>query len=117
GGGGAGARAGGVGVGGAWAWVLAAASLAGATAVAAGGVIGFVGLAAPHLARPLVGAAHARLVPASGLVGALLLLGADALARSVAPPLELPLGVVTALVGGPFFLVALRRSWANAVTR
>jgi iron complex transport system permease protein len=107
------ARALGLWVGGASALVLAAASLAVATAVAAGGVIGFVGLAAPHLARPLVGAAHARLVPASGLVAALLLLGADVLARSVAPPLELPLGVVTALLGGPFFLVALRRCWTN----
>jgi iron complex transport system permease protein len=65
------------------------------------------------VARALVGAAHARLVPASGLVGALLLLGADALARSVAAPLELPIGVVTALLGGPFFLVVLRRSWAT----
>jgi len=107
------ARALGLWVGGATALVLAAASLAAATAVAAGGVIGFVGLAAPHLARPLVGVAHARLVPASGLVGALLLLGADALARSVAAPLELPIGVVTALLGGPFFLVVLRRSWST----
>jgi iron complex transport system permease protein len=89
--------------------VLAAASLAVATSVAAGGVIGFVGLAAPHLARPLVGAAHARLIPASGLVGAILLVAADTLARSVASPLEIPIGVVTALVGGPFFLIELHR--------
>jgi iron complex transport system permease protein len=107
------ARALGLWVGGATALVLAAASLAVAAAVAAGGVIGFVGLAAPHLARPLVGVAHARLVPASGLVGALLLLGADALARSIAAPLELPVGVVTALLGGPFFLIVLCRSWAT----
>ncbi len=106
------ARALGLWVGGTTALVLAAASLAVATAVASGGVIGFVGLAAPHLARPLVGAAHPRLVPASGLVGALLLLAADALARGIAPPLELPIGVVTALLGGPFFLVVLRRSWS-----
>ncbi len=103
------ARALGLRVGAASAAVLAAATAATATATAAGGVIGFVGLAAPHLARPLVGAAHARLVPASALVGALLLLAADALARCIAPPLELPLGVVTALLGGPFFLVVLRR--------
>jgi iron complex transport system permease protein len=106
------ARALGLWVGGATALVLAAASLAVATAVASGGVIGFIGLAAPHLARPLVGAAHARLVPASGLVGALLLLSADALARCLAPPYELPIGVVTALLGGPFFLVILQRSWS-----
>ena len=72
------ARALGLWVGGATVLVLAAASLSVATAVAAGGVIGFVGLAGPHLARPRVGVTHARLVPASGLVGALLLLGADA---------------------------------------
>jgi iron complex transport system permease protein len=107
------ARALGLWVGGATALVLSAASLAVATAVAAGGVIGFVGLAGPHMVRPLVGAAHARLVPASGLVGALLLVGADSLARSVAPPLELPIGTVTALLGGPFFLVVLRRSWSK----
>jgi iron complex transport system permease protein len=106
------ARALGLWVGGASALVLGAASLAIATAVAAGGVIGFVGLAAPHISRSLVGAAHVRLVPASGLVGGILLVGADALARSVAPPLELPIGVVTALLGGPFFLVVLHRSWA-----
>jgi iron complex transport system permease protein len=109
------ARAVGLWVGGATALVLGTASLAVATAVAAGGVIGFVGLVGPHVARPLVGVAHARLVPASGLVGALLLLGADALARSVAAPLELPIGTVTALLGGPFFLVVLRRSWASRV--
>jgi iron complex transport system permease protein len=103
------ARSLGLWVGGATALVLAAASLAVATTVAVGGVIGFVGLVAPHLARPLVGAAHTRLVPASGLLGAVLLLAADALARAVAPPLELPIGVVTALLGGPFFLVLLRR--------
>jgi iron complex transport system permease protein len=106
------ARSLGLWVGAATALVLAAASLTVATAVAAGGVIGFVGLAAPHLARPLVGVAHARLVPASGLVGALLLLAADALARCLAPPLELPIGVVTALLGGPFFLIVLRRTWS-----
>jgi iron complex transport system permease protein len=88
--------------------VVAAASLATAAAVAAGGVIGFVGLAAPHLARPLVGGAHAWLVPAAALAGAGLLVLADTLARSVAAPVELPVGVVTALLGGPFFLT-LRR--------
>lgn len=87
--------------------VLAAGSVAVAAAVAAGGVIGFVGLVAPHLARPLVGASHVRLVPAAALVGAVLLVPADLLARSAAPPLELPLGAITALAGGPVFLVIL----------
>lgn len=88
--------------------VLAAACLATAATVAVGGVIGFIGLVAPHLARPLAGAAHARLVPMSALVGAVLLVPADLLARSAAPPHELPLGAITALAGGPVFLVVLR---------
>jgi iron complex transport system permease protein len=94
--------------------VLTGASLAVGAAVAAGGVIGFVGLAAPHIARPLVGAAHARLVPASGLLGAVLLIAADVVARTAARPVELPLGVVTALIGGPLFLVVLRRRVVRA---
>lgn len=89
--------------------VMGAASLSIATAVASSGIIGFVGLVAPHLARPLVGASHVGLIPASGLIGAILLMAADACARSVLSPLEIPIGVVTALLGGPFFLVVLHR--------
>lgn len=77
--------------------------------VAATGVIGFVGLVVPHLARRLLGADHRGLLPASALLGALLLTLADLLARTVAAPVELPIGAVTALVGGPFFLWRLRR--------
>ncbi len=84
--------------------IVAAASLATAAAVAAGGIVGFVGLVAPHIARRLCGASHARLIPASALVGALLLLLADSAARTVVAPIELPVGVLTALVGGPVFL-------------
>ena len=84
-----------------------AASLATAAGVAACGIIGFVGLIAPHLARLLVGARHALVIPASGLLGALLLLIADDLARTVAAPEELPVGIVTALLGSPFFLYLL----------
>jgi iron complex transport system permease protein len=87
--------------------VVAAASLATAAAVAVSGVIGFVGLIAPHLARACVGARHRYLIPASGLTGAILLLLADDLARTVAAPVELPVGVLTAILGGPFFLVVL----------
>jgi iron complex transport system permease protein len=96
--------------------VLAAASVAVAAAVAVGGVIGFIGLVAPHLARPLAGASHARLVPVSALVGAVLLVPADLLARSAAPPHELPLGAITALAGGPVFLVVLRAGWRRRVS-
>lgn len=88
--------------------VVVAASIATAAAVAAAGVIGFVGLIAPHIARSLVGARHVRVIPASALVGAILLLIADDLARTVVAPAELPVGVVTALLGGPFFLFLLK---------
>ena len=88
--------------------VLFSASLATAASVAAGGIIGFVGLIAPHIARLLVGARHAYVIPASALLGALLLLAADDLARVVAAPAELPVGVMTALLGSPFFLYLLK---------
>jgi len=89
---------------------LAAASLGAASAVAAGGVIGFVGLLGPHIARLIVGPLHRRLIPLSALSGAILLMLADALARSVAAPMELPVGIVTALIGAPVFLHLLARS-------
>lgn len=88
--------------------IVAAASLTTAAAVAAGGIIGFVGLIAPHAARLLFGANHARLIPSSALLGALLLLLADDLARTALAPVELPVGIVTALLGGPFFLYLLK---------
>jgi iron complex transport system permease protein len=87
--------------------VVVAASLTTAAGVAAGGIIGFVGLVAPHVARLLVGARHALLIPASALLGAILLVLADDLARTIAAPNELPVGVMTALLGSPFFLALL----------
>jgi len=87
--------------------LLAAASLAAAAAVAMTGVIGFVGLMVPHLLRLLVGPDHARLLPTSALGGACLLVLSDTLARCLLPPWEIPVGVITALVGGPFFLYLL----------
>jgi iron complex transport system permease protein len=80
-----------------------------AMAVAVSGVIGFVGLIVPHLLRLLAGADHRVLVPASALGGALLLLVADTLARRVASPAEVPVGIITALVGAPIFLWLLVR--------
>jgi iron complex transport system permease protein len=88
--------------------LVAAASLTTAAAVATGGIIGFVGLIAPHAARLIFGATHHRLIPASALVGALLLLLADDLARTVLAPIELPVGIVTSLLGGTFFLYLLK---------
>jgi iron complex transport system permease protein len=88
---------------------VTASSLGAAAAVSAGGIIGFVGLLGPHIARLLVGPGHRRLIPASALVGAALLAAADALARSIAAPLELPVGIVTAILGAPLFLRLLTR--------
>jgi len=72
-------------------------------AVAAAGLIGFIGLVAPHLARRLVGPTHARVLPVSALIGALLVPSADFLGRTVMAPAQLPAGIVTALIGAPFF--------------
>jgi iron complex transport system permease protein len=88
--------------------VLAAGSLTTAAAVAAGGVIGFVGFVAPYLARRVVGNRHAALLPASALVGAAVLILSDTVARLVLAPTELRVGVVTALLAGPFFLLVIR---------
>lgn len=79
-------------------------------AVSVSGIIGFVGLVVPHLIRLLAGPDHRTLLPASVLGGATLLLLADLAARTLVVPAELPLGVVTALVGGPFFLWLLHRT-------
>ena len=86
-----------------------AASLLAAATVAAAGLVGFVGLVVPHLARAAGARAHRTLLPAAALVGAALVVGADLVARTVRAPAELPLGAVTALVGVPFFLARLRR--------
>jgi iron complex transport system permease protein len=87
---------------------VGATTLAVGAAVAASGTIGFVGLVAPHLARLVGGSDHRWVLAASALLGALLLVAADALARIAVVPAELPIGLVTALVGGPFFLALLR---------
>ncbi|HVR62538.1 MAG TPA: iron ABC transporter permease [Polyangia bacterium] len=81
-----------------------------ASAVAVGGLVGFVGLMAPHAARRLVGAGHRRLLPVAALLGALLVLAGDIVARRAFAPRELPVGLLTALVGGPFFLSLLHRA-------
>jgi iron complex transport system permease protein len=88
---------------------LLAALLAAAT-VAAAGLVGFVGLVVPHIARRLGLRAHRPLIIAAGLIGATLVVAADFAARTVAAPAELPLGAITALLGVPFFLVQLRKS-------
>lgn len=82
--------------------VVVCAILSGA-AVAASGLIAFVGLAAPHIARRLVGHRHAALLPGAALIGALMVLAADLAARNLMPPAQLPVGLFTALLGAPFF--------------
>ncbi|HEU4865148.1 MAG TPA: iron ABC transporter permease [Actinomycetota bacterium] len=90
--------------------VVLAASLATAAAVAVAGLIGFVGIIVPHAVRLLVGGSYRSVLPLSVLFGASFLIIVDVLARTVAAPAEIPIGVITALVGAPFFLVVLRRN-------
>jgi iron complex transport system permease protein len=90
--------------------LIAAAALTTGAAVAVAGTIGFVGLIVPHLVRLAVGPDNRIVLPASFLAGAALLIYADLAARTVAAPAELPLGVVTSLFGGPFFLWLLHRT-------
>jgi iron complex transport system permease protein len=96
---------------------IAVGALLAAAAVSVAGVIGFVGLMTPHLLRLVIGADHRRLVPASVLAGATLLILADLVARTIIAPSEIPVGVVTALLGGPFFLWLLRRDGRRAGAR
>jgi iron complex transport system permease protein len=91
-------------------WLILAASLTTASAVAFSGIIGFVGLVVPHVMRLLWGADYRRLIPLSIVGGGIALLLADLLARVALAPQVLPVGVVTALAGAPFFLWVLRRS-------
>ena len=84
--------------------VLLLASLMTGATVAACGLIGFVGLIVPHTVRLVVGPDHRRLVTASALAGAAFLVLADSVARTIIAPREVPIGVITAILGGPFFL-------------
>ncbi|UGQ60087.1 iron ABC transporter permease [Rhodococcus pyridinivorans] len=90
--------------------LVCVATLGTAAVVSASGLIGFVGIVVPHAVRLLAGPGHRLLLPLSLLVGASFLVLADVLARTVMSPAELPIGVVTAAIGAPFFLVVLRRS-------
>lgn len=90
--------------------LVLAASLLTAASVALGGIVGFVGLMVPHAVRALVGADARRVLPLSAIGGGMLLCLADTVGRSVLPPVEIPAGVVTALIGAPWFLIMLRRA-------
>jgi iron complex transport system permease protein len=95
--------------------VIAAAALLTGAAVALAGLVGFVGLVVPHALRPLVGATHRTLAAASFLAGASVLVLADLGARSVFAPAELPVGVLTGILGAPFFLILLVRAGRREV--
>jgi iron complex transport system permease protein len=90
--------------------IVLAATLATAAAVAVSGLIGFVGVIVPHTIRLLVGASYRLVVPLSVMLGAAFLILADLVGRSLIAPAEIPIGVITAFLGGPFFLVVLRRT-------
>ncbi|MDI6727171.1 MAG: iron ABC transporter permease, partial [Smithellaceae bacterium] len=89
--------------------LLIASSLVVAVAVSLSGIIGFVGLMIPHIARMIFGADHRLLLPASALLGASFLAAADTIARTVMAPVELPPGVITALAGAPYFIYLMKR--------
>ncbi|MEZ4502217.1 MAG: iron ABC transporter permease [Dehalococcoidia bacterium] len=88
--------------------VLGASSLVAAATVAIAGVIGFVGLIVPHIVRLVFGGDHRQLLPLSALFGASFLIASDVISRTLIAPQEIPVGIVTALAGGPFFLYLLR---------
>lgn len=90
-------------------WAFLSASLATGAAVSLGGPVGFIGIVVPHLVRLMVGSDHRVVLPASALFGAAFLVLCDVVARTAMSPLELPVGIVTALIGGPFFLWLLVR--------
>jgi iron complex transport system permease protein len=84
--------------------ILLAASLVTAAAVSVSGVIGFVGLVVPHVVRLLVGPDHRILIPVSLLGGAIFMVWTDTVARTIILPAELPVGIITAMIGAPFFI-------------
>ncbi|MEN4099269.1 MAG: iron ABC transporter permease, partial [Anaerolineaceae bacterium] len=90
--------------------IIVVATLTTAAAVSFAGIIGFIGLIVPHIVRLVWGGDYRRLLPLAMLNGAALLLAADILARVVMAPQEIPVGIITALAGGPFFLWVLRRA-------
>ena len=89
--------------------ILILATLLTASLVAITGAIGFIGLVVPHISRTIVGSDHKKLIVLSSLIGAIFLIGCDIIARGLFPPIEIPIGIITALVGGPFFLYLISK--------
>ena len=92
-------------------------ALATALSVTAVGVIGFVGLVVPHTVRLLIGSKHKYVIPASALLGGVLLVISDTIARTVLAPRQLPVGALTALIGVPLFILLMRKSLARGQFR
>jgi iron complex transport system permease protein len=84
------------------------------TTIAVSGTIGFVGLMVPHFSRLLVGADHKRVLPVAALSGSILVVWVDVAARTLLAPEELPVGILTAIVGGPLFIFLLKRKTGGA---
>ncbi len=93
--------------------IMLLAAIGTAAVVAGSGIIGFVGLMIPHAVRMIFGPKHIRLIPLSALLGAVFLLLMDTLARNIIAPIEMPVGILTAMVGAPFFIYILKRSVKN----
>lgn len=93
--------------------LLTAASLLTAAVVSVSGSIGFIGLVIPHIARMIIGPDHRKLIPLAAVLGGVFLLAADTIARTLMAPLELPVGIITALAGGPYFIYLLRKKTKN----
>lgn len=91
-------------------YILILGSFMVAMVVSVSGIIGFVGLIIPHIVRIIIGPDHRVLLPASALVGAIFMIFADTIARTIISPVEIPVGIITALFGGPFFLYLLKKT-------
>jgi iron complex transport system permease protein len=90
-------------------FIFVLSALATGAVVSVSGMIGFIGMVVPHAVRLVTGADHRLLLPASALVGGAFLMGADTIARTLISPAEIPVGIITALAGGPFFVYLLLR--------
>ncbi len=91
-------------------YILITSALMTAVVVSVSGIIGFLGLVIPHIVRMLVGPDHKILIPSSGILGGIFLILADTLARTIIAPTEIPVGIITAIAGGPFFIYLLRKN-------
>ncbi|MCG4586284.1 iron chelate uptake ABC transporter family permease subunit, partial [Anaerosalibacter bizertensis] len=90
-------------------YILILSSFMTSMVVSVSGIIGFVGLIIPHIVRLMVGPDHRILMPASALVGGIFMIFTDTIARTIISPTEIPVGIITALFGGPFFIYLLRK--------